>query len=44
MPEPEFPCCWHCEHVDGYVHMMDCLVCGEEPEPGGATSAWEHHR
>ena len=27
MPEPKFPCCWHCEHVDGYVHMMDCLEC-----------------
>ena len=50
--QPPYPCCRHCEHENGYDHFFGCLdedcpgyVPGEdeEPERGGATSAWEHH-
>ena len=36
------PGCELCGREDGDPQQEDCPVCGDEPEPGGATSAWEH--
>ena len=35
----------HWDRVDDeHWAMTGTLSAGQEPEPGGATSAWEHHR